>query len=145
MRKPHLVHTAGFALLFALRAGLGEAQAPQCSETSATIPEDSTLEQPLPCAQQGRLVGLEVGYVRTVAGNEISGWAGDGGFATAASLNLPHGIAVDGAGNLYIAYIADSANQAIRRVDGRPGSSPRLPGAESPASMATGVQPLRRV
>ena len=118
MRKSHLVHTAGFTLLFALQAGLSEAQAPQCADTSATIPEDTTLEVALTCAERGHLVGLEVGYVRTVAGNETGAWAGDGGPATAASLNLPHGIAVDGAGNL---YIADSGNQVIRRVDGATG------------------------
>lgn len=42
-----------------------------------------------------------------------SGWTGDGGAAVGAQLALPAGIAVDGAGNL---YIADSANNAIREV-----------------------------
>jgi predicted secreted protein len=54
------------------------------------------------------------GIITTVAGNGIATFAGDGGPATSASLNSPSGIAVDGSGNL---YIADTANNCIRRVD----------------------------
>jgi sugar lactone lactonase YvrE len=61
---------------------------------------------------------LLVGHIRTVAGNGITGWSGDGGPATAASLNLPHDVFVDDAGNL---YIGDSGNQRVRRVDGQTG------------------------
>ena len=46
-------------------------------------------------------------------GQPTQGWTGDGGPAIGAQLQLPVGIAVDGAGNL---YIADSANNAIRKV-----------------------------
>ena len=42
------------------------------------------------------------------------GFGGDGGPAMAAALNSPMGLALDSAGNL---YIADSSNQRIRRVD----------------------------
>ena len=52
--------------------------------------------------------------ITTVAGNGTAGFSGDGGPATAASLNLPGTLAVDAAGNL---YIADQANQRIRKVD----------------------------
>lgn len=44
----------------------------------------------------------------------ISGFGGDGGTATSATLNTPTGLAIDGAGNV---YIADSGNHRIRRVD----------------------------
>jgi hypothetical protein len=56
--------------------------------------------------------------ITTYAGDGKPGYTGDGGPATSATLNAPHGLAVDGAGNL---YIADSANNVIRRVDGATG------------------------
>jgi uncharacterized protein (TIGR03437 family) len=53
------------------------------------------------------------GTITTVAGNGIQGYSGDGGPALAASLNGPIAIAVDTAGDL---YIADSNNSVIREV-----------------------------
>jgi uncharacterized protein (TIGR03437 family) len=55
------------------------------------------------------------GGLTVVAGNGIQGFSGDGGSATNASLNGPTGIAVDSAGNL---YIADTSNNRIRKVSG---------------------------
>jgi sugar lactone lactonase YvrE len=71
------------------------------------------------------------GIVSTIAGNGTAGFGGDGGMATAAQLNSPKAVAVDGAGNI---YIADWLNQRIRKVtaagiistvvgDGTPGFS----------------------
>ena len=54
------------------------------------------------------------GVISTVAGAGTEGYNGDGGAATAAQLNYPVGVAVDGAGNL---YIADLGNHRIRKVD----------------------------
>ena len=53
------------------------------------------------------------GTITTVAGNGTAGSAGDGGPATQAQLQQPYGIAVDPAGNL---YIADLGNNKIRKV-----------------------------
>ena len=53
------------------------------------------------------------GTLTTVAGNGTVGFSGDGGPATSAQLNFPSGVAVDSAGNL---YIADQDNKRIRRV-----------------------------
>jgi uncharacterized protein (TIGR03437 family) len=53
------------------------------------------------------------GVMSTVAGNGSAGYSGDGGPAANAQLNLPQGVAVDAAGNL---YIADTGNSVIRMV-----------------------------
>lgn len=55
------------------------------------------------------------GQITTVAGNGLEGYSGDGGSATAASLDTPVGVAVDASG---ILYIADSHNHRIRKVAG---------------------------
>jgi len=54
------------------------------------------------------------GIITTIAGDGASGFSGDGGSATYARLDLPWGIAVDAAGNV---YFADSRNHRIRKVD----------------------------
>lgn len=56
------------------------------------------------------------GIISTVAGNGTAAFSGDGGSATAASLNRPMSVAVDSQGNL---YIADTLNNRIRRVDAK--------------------------
>ncbi|MEY2881532.1 MAG: hypothetical protein RLZZ15_3912 [Verrucomicrobiota bacterium] len=56
------------------------------------------------------------GTLRLVAGTGATGYTGDGGPATAASLNLPHEIRFDRAGNL---FFTDMMNHAIRRIDAR--------------------------
>jgi uncharacterized protein (TIGR03437 family) len=54
----------------------------------------------------------------TVAGNSAVGFSGDGGPATSAQLNYPSSVAVDAAGNV---YIADTNNQRIRVVSAATG------------------------
>jgi sugar lactone lactonase YvrE len=53
------------------------------------------------------------GVITTVAGDGTFAYGGDGGTATAAQLNQPSAVAVDSAGNI---YIADSGNNRIRVV-----------------------------
>jgi hypothetical protein len=53
------------------------------------------------------------GVISTVAGNGSPGYSGDGGPATSAQLNYPDSVAVDAAGNL---FIADTNNNCIREV-----------------------------
>ena len=54
------------------------------------------------------------GIITTVAGTGTFGYTGDNIAATSAKLNSPFGVAVDSAGNL---YIADTGNHRIRKVD----------------------------
>ncbi|GLF95292.1 NHL domain-containing protein [Streptomyces yaizuensis] len=53
------------------------------------------------------------GTITTVAGTGVGGFRGDGGPATAAQVNRPFGVAVDGGGVL---YIADAENHRVRKV-----------------------------
>jgi trimeric autotransporter adhesin len=59
-----------------------------------------------------RIRKVTKGGITTVAGNGTAGFGGDSGPATNAQLNSPTGVAVDSAGNI---YIADSDNNRIRR------------------------------
>jgi uncharacterized protein (TIGR03437 family) len=54
------------------------------------------------------------GTTSIVAGNGPDGFSGDDGPATLAVLNTPHGIAVDAAGNI---YLADYGNHRVRKID----------------------------
>jgi sugar lactone lactonase YvrE len=54
------------------------------------------------------------GTLHAFAGTGVAGFSGDGGAANEAELNGPYGLALDGAGNL---YIGDYENARIRRVE----------------------------
>jgi hypothetical protein len=60
-----------------------------------------------------RKVALD-GTISTIAGNGTSGFAGDGGPASAAVLDSPAATAIDAAGNI---YIADAGNNRVRKVN----------------------------
>jgi sugar lactone lactonase YvrE len=57
---------------------------------------------------------IKPGTIRTIAGNGDCGFNGDGALATAAWLNEPKAVTLDGQGNL---VIADSENHLVRKVD----------------------------
>jgi sugar lactone lactonase YvrE len=53
------------------------------------------------------------GTITTLAGKGAFGFSGDGGPATSADLAFPEGVAVDGAGNV---FVADEGNNRIRKI-----------------------------
>ena len=57
---------------------------------------------------------MKDGRITTFAGTGAAGNGGDGGPAAQAQLNIPQGLAVDSAGNV---YIADTLNNRVRRVN----------------------------
>ena len=73
------------------------------------------LASPGPFSYQWQCNGASIpGLITTVAGNGSGGYSGDGGAATDARLSSLDGVAVDGAGNL---FIADTQNNVVRKVD----------------------------
>ena len=76
------------------------------------------------------------GTIDTIAGTGEPSYGGDGGPAVRARFSFPSGVAVDHAGNL---YIADTGNNRIRRVDASgtittiAGTGESLWGEEGPA------------
>jgi DNA-binding beta-propeller fold protein YncE len=68
--------------------------------------------------QRIRRLDLKTHRTTTIAGNGLKGYSGDGGPAAAASLNMPHEIQFDSAGNL---YIAERDNDVVRKVDAKTG------------------------
>ena len=94
----------------------------------------------------GTLLGMtawsqnESGWrVHTIAGTGMPGFGGDGGPAFEAALDFPIGVAVDNAGNL---YIADSFNQRIRRVDAS-GTISTIAGTGEPGYSGDGGPAIR--
>ena len=65
-----------------------------------------------------RRVDATTGVISSVSGTGTPGYSGDGGPATLAALNKPAAVALDGAGNL---FVADTGNAAVRRVDAKTG------------------------
>jgi len=66
--------------------------------------------------QRIRRLDLKTHRTTTAAGNGQRAYSGDGGPAAAASLNMPHEIQFDSAGNL---YIAERDNHVVRKVDAK--------------------------
>ena len=65
-----------------------------------------------------RKIDVNTGNISTVAGLGVRGFGGDGGPATNARFNLPEGLAVTTAGDL---YIVDTGNRRLRFVDSSTG------------------------
>jgi sugar lactone lactonase YvrE len=65
-----------------------------------------------------REVVASTGKIKSIAGNGKEGYTGDGGPATAATLNMPTGVYADAKGNV---FIADTGNSVIREVSAATG------------------------
>jgi hypothetical protein len=76
------------------------------------------------------------GIISTFAGTGTQGYNGDGILATSAKLNSPTGLAVDTAGNL---YIADAGNGLIREVNVSTGMISTVAGTVSGGTDADGI------
>ncbi len=63
-----------------------------------------------------RKVTAKTGIITTIAGDTTGGYKGDDGPATATEFNQPSAVAVDAAGNI---YIADFGNNRIRKIDAK--------------------------
>ncbi|MGH9939110.1 MAG: Ig-like domain-containing protein, partial [Blastocatellia bacterium] len=76
------------------------------------------------------------GVISTIAGKPgQGGFSGDGGAATDASLNFPIGVAVDGAGDI---YICDNGNTRIRKITATTGVITTIAGSGSQGSGGDG-------
>jgi sugar lactone lactonase YvrE len=80
-----------------------------------------------------RRIDASSGVLTTVAGNYAAGvgYSGDGSLATSAQMNFPLTLAIDSAGNL---YIADDSNNVIRKVEAATGIITTAAGQGPPAS-----------
>ncbi len=83
-----------------------------------------------------RKVDAGTGVIRTVAGTGVQGFAGDGGLAVAAALDAPSSLAVDAAGNV---YVADAHNRRVRRVDAGTGVISTVAGGAGELRLPRGV------
>jgi len=90
----------------ALQSGIGYAASVARDAAGNTYIADSYSSQVFEISTAGTLT--------IVAGNGTFGYSGDGGPATSAALNRPEGVALDAAGNI---YIADTDNSVIRVVN----------------------------
>ncbi len=89
------------------------------------------------CTGSSRIckVDASTGIINTIAGTGTAGYSGDGGPATAAQLNGPLGLCLDGSGNV---YIADGTNFRIRKIDGSTGIISTIVGLGSNAYSGDG-------
>ena len=73
-----------------------------------------------------RKVSSSAGTIATVAGDGVQGNTGDGGPASAASIDTPSGLAIDPGGNL---YLSDLHNHRVRRVSASSGQIDTVAGS----------------
>jgi sugar lactone lactonase YvrE len=149
------VSTTGIITSFAGQSGLfGDGQPATSSEITLAynIATDAGGNVYLADILNNRVRKIDAGsgLMTTVAGTGYAGYGdsfgGDGGPATAALINNPSAVAIDNAGNM---YIADNANGRIRKVNAAGiistiagNGGPAYNGDNGPASGATLVSPI---
>ena len=79
--------------------------------------------------QRIRRLDLRTKALTSIAGNGERGYAGDGGPATEASLNMPHELCFDAQGDL---YVVERDNHAVRKVDDATGIITTVTGTGEP-------------
>jgi len=109
--------------------------APLAAPTGVAVDKSGNLYIACSYGDVVRRVTTTTGVITTIAGNDSTydgqqenfdpGYSGDGGPATSATLNDPWAVAVDGAGNV---YIADMGNNVIRKITASTGSITTLAG-----------------
>ncbi len=94
-----------------------------------------------------RKITATTGIIRTIAGRGALGFSGDGGQGTAAKLNQPRGILIDGSNNLYIADYNNNRVRVLNQGSGvittYAGTGPGFGGDGGPAAAAKLNQPVR--
>src|SRR4051812_34803570 len=85
--------------------------------------------------QRIRRLDLTTRRTTTIAGNGRRGYAGDGGAASDAALNMPHEIQFDAQGHL---YIAERDNHVVRRVEAGTGTIATFAGTGTPGFSGDG-------
>ncbi|MGO9261000.1 MAG: IPT/TIG domain-containing protein [Bryobacteraceae bacterium] len=94
----------------------GDGSAPTAAQFNLPIAIALDSSHNLYIADSGnyRIRKISGGKVSTIAGYGEVGYTGDGGPATSASFDLPYGIRVDAAGNV---YVSDLHNQVVRQIN----------------------------
>ncbi|MCA1570317.1 MAG: SMP-30/gluconolactonase/LRE family protein, partial [Chloroflexi bacterium] len=87
-----------------------------------------------------RRVDASTQEITTVAGNGTAGYGGDGGLATAASLQRPRSVALDASANM---FVADTSNYRVRRVDRATGIITTVAGNGTPTLGGDGGTAVR--
>jgi len=82
-----------------------------------------------------RRIDATTGIITTVAGNGLTGWAGDGGPALSARMNEPTGIFIDPQNNI---FVGEYRSGVIRRIDGATGIITTLAGDGIPGFSGDG-------
>ncbi|HEY0306713.1 MAG TPA: Ig-like domain repeat protein [Acidobacteriaceae bacterium] len=94
-------------------------------------------------AAAANLIYLETGVTSPVVGSiyriggpsaGTAGYGGDGGLASSAYFRNPHTLTMDSSGNI---YIADTGNNAVRKIDGTTGYVTTIAGANCTTGTAT--------